>query len=119
MKFSELSYRDYIAIEVVGHFAGSARSPQMAATAAYAFADAMLKEAGKRDHEMEELRERAALAERTLQVLRPVWAQGWTSDGVAAQASANALSELWAELGVQNQTDALSAMRELQERNGL
>jgi hypothetical protein len=50
--------------------------------------------------------------------LRPVWAQGFTSDSQAAQANGNALSELWAELGVQNQTDAMQALYDLQERAG-
>lgn len=49
----------------------------------------------------------------TMEVLRPVWAQGHTSDSQAAQASANALSELWKALGVDNQTAAMARLREL------
>lgn len=103
MKFSELSYRDYIAIECAGHFAGIARSPQMAATAAYAFADAMLVEAGKRNHEMEELRERAATAERTNSILLNM------GENFAARV---ALLQIWELLDVRNQTEAMQILRE-------
>lgn len=56
---------------------------------------------------------RADQAQTTMEVLRPVWAQGWTSDGVAAQASSNALAELWQELGAQDQTEAMQILRDL------
>lgn len=56
---------------------------------------------------------RAKMAEEVLEQLRPVWAQGWTSDSMAAQASANALSELWAALEVTDQTAAMERMRRL------
>lgn len=59
---------------------------------------------------------RAIQAEATLEALRPVWAQGWSSDSEAAQASANALSELWQVLGVENQTAAMDTLRELKSR---
>lgn len=54
-----------------------------------------------------EAEERAVRAVTSMEVLRPVWAQGWTDDGVAAQASATALAEIWHALGVENQTEAL------------
>lgn len=69
MKFSELSYRDYIAIEIIPHLAGR-NLPASAAKEAYTIADAMLAEAGKRDHTIAELVARAEKAERTLEVLR-------------------------------------------------
>ena len=47
------------------------------------------------------------------EALRPVWAQGWTSDSSAAQASAAALSELWQLLGAENQTAAMDKLRHL------
>lgn len=63
---------------------------------------------------------RVAAAERrvkeldgVLEQLRPVWAQGWTSDSMAAQASASALSALWKALGVTDQTAAMARMRQL------
>jgi len=52
-------------------------------------------------------------AKRVMEQLRPVWAQGYTSDSEAAQASSNALSEIWAILGVDNQTAAMQRLRDL------
>jgi hypothetical protein len=48
-----------------------------------------------------------------LEALRPVWAQGWTNDSVAAQASGAALAQLWNMLGVQDQTQAMATLAEL------
>jgi hypothetical protein len=62
---------------------------------------------------------KAADATAVLEELRPVWAQGWTSDSVAAQASAGALAELWKELGVDNQTAAMEALRALKAGDDL
>lgn len=45
--------------------------------------------------------------------LRPVWAQGWTNESTAAQASAGALAELWQMLGAQNQTEAVERLQGL------
>lgn len=56
---------------------------------------------------------RAETAERALQELRPVWAQGWSDDSMAAQASANALAEIWQLLGVTDQTEAMQRLRDL------
>lgn len=60
----------------------------------------------------ERIRQLSATNE-ALEALRPVWAQGWTSDSAAAQASGNALARLWGELGVSNQTEAMQRMRQL------
>lgn len=106
MKFSELSYRDYIAIEVVGHFAAlDGFGPKGAAQHAYGLADAMLAEAGKRDLEMAELREEAETAKRTLEILRP------TGDGETFIRIA--LDQVWLLLGVNNQTHAMQKLNEL------
>lgn len=104
MKISELSYRDYIAIEVVPHLA-TEFDPVPAAKHAYAVADAVLAEAGKRDHEMEELHERAVTAERTLEILRPTKPEDFLLRV--------ALDEIWLLLGVNNQTTAMQKLREL------
>jgi len=48
-----------------------------------------------------------------LESLRPVWAQGYSSDSEAAQASAAALSEIWERLGVHNQTAAMQRLNDL------
>ena len=47
-----------------------------------------------------------------LQTLRPVWAQGYTDDSVAAQATASAMAGMWEHLGVTNQTDAMEKLAE-------
>lgn len=46
-----------------------------------------------------------------LESLRPIWAQGYTSDSMAAQSSGNALAAIWEFLGVDNQTDAMARLR--------
>jgi hypothetical protein len=48
-----------------------------------------------------------------LEALRPVWAQGRSSDSAAAQASSAALAEIWEVLGVADQTAAMEKLREL------
>jgi len=62
------------------------------------------------------LMRRALLAEKrnaAFESLRPQWAQGFTKDSVAAQVSSGALSEIWALLGVDNQTEAIATIRHL------
>lgn len=49
----------------------------------------------------------------TLEKFRPVWAQGFSSDSVAAQSWANATQQLWELLGVSNQTSAMVKLRSL------
>jgi hypothetical protein len=60
-----------------------------------------------------EYRAKADSAHETMSQLRPVWAQGYTSDSVAAQSTGDALAELWHALGSQNQTEAMAAIRSL------
>lgn len=60
---------------------------------------------------IEEAEQRALRAEATLEALRPVWAQGFSSDSVAAQGLGNAVSEMWGILGVKNQTEAMERLR--------
>lgn len=52
----------------------------------------------------------------TLEAMRPHWAQGYTSDSTAAQASTAALSQLWGLLGVTSQTEAVAALKTLLEK---
>lgn len=54
---------------------------------------------------------RAETAEKLLEQMRPLWAQGFSNDSEAAQAHANALSEIWNTLGVDNQTAAMAKLR--------
>lgn len=48
-----------------------------------------------------------------LEAARPHWAQGYTSDGQAAQASSGALSALWKLLGAKHQTEAVQNLERL------
>lgn len=62
-----------------------------------------------------EARLEAKTAKEVMEQLRPHWAQGYSDDSMAAQASTSALSEIWVALGVDNQTDAMEKLRELKE----
>lgn len=63
---------------------------------------------------VDRLREALAKIE-ALESMRPHWAQGYSSDGIAAQVTAGALSQIWKLLGVDNQTAAMQKLRELVE----
>lgn len=52
-----------------------------------------------------------AKAVEALETLRPVWAQGWSNESMAAQASASALAQLWQMLDASNQTQAVTKLR--------
>lgn len=47
----------------------------------------------------------------SLESLRPHWAQGYSSDSMAAQAATSALAGMWELLGVDNQTSAMQRLR--------
>lgn len=117
MKLSDMPIRDFYALEIIKGIVARDQThhPTTQVSQAYDVADALLKfQAGEnalRDHEMAALRKRAEEAERTLEILRPAWAQGWTSDSVAAQASATALGEIWNLIGVKDQTAAMARLR--------
>jgi hypothetical protein len=66
--------------------------------------------------ELEAKLAREELRNDALEQLRPVWAQGWTKDSMAAQASASALSQIWKLLGVQDQTQAADRIEELEAK---
>lgn len=50
-----------------------------------------------------------------LEQLRPLWAQGHSSDSIQAQTLAGALSQVWGILGVCDQTQAMQKLREWQD----
>lgn len=52
---------------------------------------------------------------RALESLRPVWAMGFTDDGVAAQTTAAALASIWDVLKVDNQTQAMEKVKGLMQ----
>ncbi|MBB5985981.1 hypothetical protein [Sphingobium lignivorans] len=71
-------------------------------------------------YELDELRGKLAKAEQKIQrleALRPHWAKGYSSDSVAALVKTTALSEIWALLGVRDQTSAMLRLRELTEKS--
>lgn len=59
---------------------------------------------------IEEKEKELAETNLTIEKIRPLWAQGHSSDSTAAQSTAVALSEIWHKLGVSNQTEAMSAL---------
>lgn len=50
---------------------------------------------------------------RAAEAMRPQWAQGHSSDSMAAQVSAAALQQVWDHLGVTTQSACMDALREL------
>lgn len=48
-----------------------------------------------------------------LELLRPHWAKGYSSDSIAAQTTITALNQIWSILGVDNQTAAMDRLRQL------
>jgi benzoyl-CoA reductase/2-hydroxyglutaryl-CoA dehydratase subunit BcrC/BadD/HgdB len=62
-------------------------------------------------NEIERLRRKV----NALEGMRPHWAQGYTSDSIAAQTSIAALSQIWKLLGADNQTDAIHFLKEMEE----
>ncbi|AGC35688.1 hypothetical protein ACP46_gp03 [Rhizobium phage RHEph06] len=70
---------------------------------------------------LEEQAKEIDLAEKVkaLEQLRPVWAQGYGTAGVAANATSAALGQLWELLGVTNQTRAIEALNALKVQASL
>lgn len=122
--------RDFFAAQAAGHIMADAFrhnallverekswpiTMEEIANKAYHLADAMLEarkpEEKQEDPEILKLRKQVE----ALEQLRPQWAQGYTSDSMAAQASTTALSELWKLLGVEDQTTACAKLRALMD----
>ena len=61
------------------------------------------------------LRERVA----ALEAMRPHWAMGYSDDSIAAQCSSASLSQLWALLGADDQTQAVQAIISMQRQLGM
>lgn len=68
----------------------------------------------------EETFEKQELLDRitNLEELRPEWAQGYSSDSIAAQTSFAALHELWKILGAKNQTEAVKILGSVKDQLG-
>ena len=62
-------------------------------------------------------RDRLLSTVNALESLRPHWAQGYSSDSIAAQASTEALVGIWKILGVNDQTSAVVTLKALTANN--
>lgn len=105
MKFSDLTYREYIALEVFPRFVGS-MSDDEAARRAFSAADAFLKRVGKEMDKVATAEQRAEEAELQVSLLLNMNA----SEDFATRV---ALLEIWTLLGASNQTAAMEKLREL------
>lgn len=72
---------------------------------------ALMSEAADEIERLEEKINELEVSNKYLEEMRPHWAKGYTSDGVAAQTSFGSLNALWELLGVNNQTDAVIKLR--------
>ena len=111
MKLSEISYRDYIAIEalcVVRQISDKSPKDLARETAkrAYLIADAMLEHAGKYENRVKHAEARAEKAETSVAVMLGM-------NGEKDFHARVALKEIWEALGVDNQTHCMAAIRAL------
>ncbi len=107
MKFSDISYREYIALEIFHCFIDDdGASAAVCAQAAFRYADAFLECAGKQDKRVEHAEQRAQEAETKFEVLQSIHVN--MGEDFAARV---ALTEVWKALGVDNQTEAMQKLR--------
>lgn len=105
MKLSELSYREYIALEVVPSFAGKI-SDSDAVRRAFGVADLFLKQCGKHTDKVAAMEARAVKAETALEVLQSIHVNMGEDF-----ASRIALTDIWEFLGAKSQTQAMEVLR--------
>ena len=101
MKLSELSFREYIALEAIGHLAGTMPDKD-AALRAFTLADEFLKRAGREYDKIAEIKRECDRLEAQVSLLLNM-------GGIERIA----LLELWEFLGVNNQTAAMQKLRDL------
>lgn len=108
MKLSELSYREYIALEALPPLVGKI-SDTDAVWRAFSVADAFLKHAGRQNelatHRIGEQTRRAEAAEATVELLR-FNAKGQIVPQIA-------LDQIWKFLGVSDQAAAMEVLRQM------
>ena len=110
MKLSELSKREYIAIEalsVLRHISDISPETLAEETAkrAYLIADAMLKQTGLHEDRVKHAEDRAAQAETKFETLQSIHVN--MGEGFGARI---ALTDIWELLGVNNQTAAMEKL---------
>lgn len=103
MKLSELSFREYIALEMIKTFFGT-MSDQDAALRSFEAADAFLKRAGREQDKIAEIKRECDKLETQVSILLNM-----NEDGNFAYRVA--LMEIWEFLGVRNQTEAMALLR--------
>lgn len=105
MKLSELSYREYIALEVLPAIVsrGEKRSSEQV-LAAFDVADEFLKRAGREHDKITEIKRECDKLEAQVSLLLNM-----NEDGNFAYRVA--LMEIWEFLGVRNQTEAMALLR--------
>lgn len=116
MKLSEISYREYLAIEFLPAFMryqsalGNSEKEIAENNARYAFlyADAFLRVAGQENDRIAQAEKRAADAETKFEVLQSIHVNMGEDF-----ASRIALTQIWESLGVDNQTHCMVAIRAL------
>lgn len=114
MKLSEISYREYLAIEFLPAFMryqsalGSSEKEIAESNARYAFvyADAFLRVAGQENDRIAQAEKRAADAETKFEVLQSIHVNMGEDF-----ASRIALAQIWELLGVDNQTAAMLKLK--------
>lgn len=104
MKLSELSYREYLAIEFLPAFANTLMDKE-AVWRAFGLADEFLKRAGREHNKVAEIKRECDKLEAQVSLLLNM------NDGDFAPRAA--LLEIWELLDVKNQTAALQKLREL------
>lgn len=105
MKLSELSYREYIALEVLPSFAGQMLDRD-AAFRAFGLADEFLKRAGREHDKIASIQRECDKLEAQNSLLLNMSEDGQFAARVA-------LSQIWEMLKVQNQTAAVTRLNDL------
>lgn len=105
MRLSDLSYREYIALEVLPSCAATYPDKD-AIWRAFGLADAFMKYVGKENDKIAAAEQRAIDAETKFDVLQSIHVN--MGEDFAARI---ALTDIWEFLGVNNQTQAMQALR--------
>jgi len=105
MKLSELSYREYIALEVLPSFAAKYLDKD-AVWRAFGLADTFMKHAGKENDKIFRAEQRAIEAETKFETLQSIHVN--MGEDFSARI---ALTQIWEFIGVDNQTEAMEVLR--------
>lgn len=104
MKLSELSYREYIALEALPGFVAQGMLDRDAAFRAFGLADEFLKRAGREHDKIASIKRECDKLEARVSLLLNM------GEDFAARV---ALLQIWETLGAKNQTEAMHFIRNL------